>query len=96
MNRELLISYSLCYSGNYQKILNAIRENENVPERYAENAITILDDEYPDKLKDLKYPPFVLYYKGDLNLLHTDMIAVVGSRDPCSYALEATKIPDSG
>ena len=52
MNRELLISYSLCYSGNYQRILNAIRENENVPERYAENAITILDDEYPDKLKD--------------------------------------------
>ena len=91
MNRELLISYSLCYSGNYQKILNAIRLNETVPERYAENAITILDDVYPDKLKDLKYPPFVLYYKGDLNLLYTDMIAVVGSRDPCSYALEATK-----
>lgn len=91
MNREDLISYSLFYSGNYQKILTAIREERKVPERHAENAITILDDVYPDALKDLKYPPFVLYYKGDLKLLNTKMIAVVGSRDPCSYALEATK-----
>ncbi|MBQ2657295.1 MAG: DNA-protecting protein DprA [Erysipelotrichaceae bacterium] len=91
MDREVLISYSLCYYGNYQKILNAIREEESVPDRYVENAITILDDVYPDKLKDLKYPPFVLYYKGDINLLKTNMIAVVGSRDPCSYALEATR-----
>ena len=91
MKREDLISCSLHYAGNYQNILKAIREDSVFPGRYVENAITILDDEYPEKLKDLKYPPFVLFYKGDLELLKTKTIAVVGSRDPCSYALEATE-----
>ena len=54
MKREQLISYSLCYSGDYRKILKAIREETVVPDRTIENAITILDNDYPEKLKDLK------------------------------------------
>ena len=91
MTREELISYSLYYGGNYQKIYQAIKENTTVPQKKTENVLTILDDAYPETLKYLKYPPFVLYYKGDLKLLENEKIAVVGSRNPCAYALEATR-----
>ncbi|MCL2323757.1 MAG: DNA-processing protein DprA [Oscillospiraceae bacterium] len=42
------------------------------------------DEDYPDELKKLYMPPAVLYYKGDLNLVNTNIAAVVGSRK-CSY-----------
>lgn len=91
MNREKLISYSYYYSGEYNKIIEAIKNNTEVPIVNVDNAITIFDEEYPKKLFDLRYPPLVLYYKGDLELLKNDCIGVVGSRMPCSYALDATK-----
>lgn len=30
--------------------------------------LTILDEDYPDSLKEMQHPPFVLYYQGDLAL----------------------------
>ncbi len=42
------------------------------------------EDNYPDKLKDIPYPPAVLYYKGDLTLTQSQCCAIVGSRK-CSY-----------
>ena len=92
MNREKLISYSFYYLGEYDKILKAINENVDVPQVNIKNAITIFDSEYPKSLLNLKCPPLVLYYKGDLNLLSDDAIAVVGSRSPCEYALKATEM----
>ncbi|MBR5755460.1 MAG: DNA-protecting protein DprA [Erysipelotrichaceae bacterium] len=91
MDREKLISYSLFCGGEYDRILKAIRNDIEVPMMNVENAITIFDDEYPIKLLDLDHPPFVLYYKGDLGLLEDDPIAIVGSRQPCQYALRATE-----
>lgn len=91
MNREKLISYSFYYLGEYDKIIKAIKKNEEIPLVNVNNAITIFDDIYPKELFNLKYPPLVLYYKGNLDLLNQDAIAIVGSRNPCTYALNATK-----
>ncbi len=91
MNRDELISYSFYCGGEYDRILKAIRSKKKVTVVKIDNAITILDEGYPKKLLDLKYPPFVLYYKGDLSLLNEELYAMVGSRDPCAYALAATK-----
>lgn len=91
MKRELLIAYSLFYDGEYTLIDKAINTNKQITPVYVANAITILDDEYPKELLSLKYPPFVLYYKGNLELLKENIIGVVGSRKPCDYALKATK-----
>lgn len=90
-NKEKLISLSIKYKGDYFKILNAIKQNEEVDIVKCNNVITIFDDEYPEELKDLKYPPFVLFYKGNLNLLKEDKIAIVGSRIPTSYSIKATE-----
>ena len=92
MNRDELIFYAVKYRGDYNKVLCAIHNQEKMIVKYNVNAITILDEDYPECLKDLKYPPFVLFYKGNKNLLKENMVAVVGSRLPCEYAIRATTI----
>lgn len=91
MNKEKLISYSFYFQGEYDKILKAINNNVDVPIVNVANAITIFDKEYPKRLLHLKYPPFVLYYKGNIKLLDEESIAIVGSRKPCEYAINATE-----
>lgn len=91
MDRNKLISYSFYNLGEYDKIIKAINENADVPLVNISNVITIFDSEYPKSLLHLRYPPMVLYYKGNLELLKEDAIAIVGSRNPCEYALHATK-----
>ena len=91
MERELLISYALFCGGEYMAIRKAIQEQVPVEMRHFEHAITIFDRDYPLELHDLRYPPYVLFYKGDLSLLKKEKIAIVGSRKPCEYALKATE-----
>lgn len=90
-NREKLISYALKYKGEYNLIIKAIKENEEIIENSYANCITIFDEQYPSCLKELKNPPLVLFYKGDISLLQRDIYAVVGSRKACQYALISTK-----
>ena len=48
---------------------------------------TILDDDYPSKLKALKNKaPVILYVKGDISLSEKDSIAVIGTREPGSWS----------
>ncbi|WNS77161.1 DNA-processing protein DprA [Bacillus sp. DTU_2020_1000418_1_SI_GHA_SEK_038] len=52
--------------------------------------ITIFDDEYPELLKEIYQPPWVLYGKGDLSLLKNHLhLAVVGSRQYNHYGEDA-------
>lgn len=44
------------------------------------SVVTLLDQDYPDLLKEIDSPPAILYVKGDVNLLSLPQIAVVGSR----------------
>ena len=53
-------------------------------------AISIDDEEYPKLLKEIYDPPTLLYCKGDLSLLKTDCIAVVGARVCTRYGAEQT------
>ncbi|WP_165005890.1 MULTISPECIES: DNA-processing protein DprA [unclassified Enterococcus] len=42
--------------------------------------ITCFDPRYPQQLLHLAYPPIILFYKGDLTLLNSKMLSVVGGR----------------
>ena len=53
--------------------------------------VTILDKDYPRNLKGLDGAPSVLYYKGALNSLEVDSVAIVGSRKMTSYGKEVTE-----
>ena len=51
--------------------------------------ITIFDDAYPEQLKTIYQPPWVLFAKGDISLLkYMRSLAVVGSRDATPYGLK--------
>ena len=47
--------------------------------------ITIFDEDYPDKLKDLPEAPLFLFCKGDISLLKKSSIGIVGTRKPSNY-----------
>ena len=91
MDRREIISYSCRYGGEYRQVLKAIEKHEPVELVDVQNALTIFDEEYPKEFLQLQYPPFVLFFKGDLSLLKKEKISVVGSRDACEYALKATE-----
>lgn len=59
-------------------------------ERAGINRVTVLDDEYPEYLREIDYPPPVLFAKGNVALLKTFCIAVVGTRKPTRYGLKTT------
>jgi len=44
--------------------------------------ITVLDDAYPEKLKQLPDAPLLLYVRGDPDYLNQPSLAMVGSRNP--------------
>lgn len=99
MDRIDLISYSLMCEGEYGKIAEAMKASIEIPADIrmkalqCNNVITMFDKEYPKELLELAWPPFVLFYKGDISLLdktHT-RIAIVGSRMATDYSLSATK-----
>ena len=52
-------------------------------EEYIE--ININDEIYPTKLKEIKNPPKKLFLRGNLELLQSNAIAIVGSRECTSY-----------
>jgi DNA processing protein len=47
--------------------------------------VTIFDEGYPKKLKQISGPPYLLYYKGSLDGINKISIAVIGSRKATSY-----------
>lgn len=60
------------------------------------NVITVMDSHYPQQLREIAQPPWVLYTKGDIALLESPMLAVVGSRKPTPYGVKATHRVVSG
>lgn len=53
--------------------------------------ITIEDEKYPKLLKEINVPPIVLFYKGDISILNSRCVAIVGTRDVDTYGVEVTK-----
>lgn len=58
--------------------------------------LTIIDDLYPENLKEAYLPPIVLFYFGDLGLLENKALAIVGSRNNTEYSVEVIRrlMPD--
>lgn len=87
--REALLYYAVTYRGEYHAIKKAIQQKEDyIKIDYDGHYLTILDTVYPPCLLQLQYPPFVLFYEGDISLLQEEMVAVVGARIPSTYAID--------
>lgn len=47
--------------------------------------------QYPYGLRDAKNPVELLYYKGDINILNTRSVAIVGTRNPSDLGVRRTQ-----
>lgn len=85
----ILIYFAIKYKGYFHEIYQAIKNKEYVSIEDLEKvktkidnqeiqAITIIDDDYPESLKLINNPPFVLFYKGNKKLLKEDILLLTG------------------
>lgn len=83
-------------SSQYEKMMR-MKNSQNIDKylKYLEeNNIkftTSYSDDYPEFLFDYDNNPLVLYYKGDLNLLNTTCVGVVGTRRYTRYGERVTE-----
>ena len=89
--RELLIKLAIKHNGSWHRIKKALEKQEDPGDISLQQAITIVDEDYPSALLRLKYPPFVLFWQGNKELLKGRMVAMVGSRKACDYGIEVTE-----
>lgn len=69
-----------------------INELKKRIESYEIKFISINNDFYPQKLKDIPDPPVGLFYKGDVKLLDkSNSIAIVGTRNTTNYGKNIAK-----
>lgn len=100
--RDIIIFLAMKYAGDWNRIYQAIKEKEHVDSDVVHQTLltlrcqvlTIIDEEYPEALKKIYKPPFVLFYYGHLDLLQRTprSLAVIGSRKASAYGIEMTQM----
>ena len=102
-NRNKLIYLAILFDGDYDAILSAVKKysypsDEAILEEVNKlkcQTLTILDEDYPQYLKNYPRSPFVLFYYGDISLINAEHLnsnlGVVGTRKATSYGLYNTK-----
>lgn len=63
----------------------AAEEEWNRTQENGGSILTPVDEEYPERLREIYDPPAVLWIRGDASLLSRPGIAVVGTRHPSTY-----------
>ncbi len=90
LKRSELAAFSFLEDNDVRKILSLINSREvdaelALIEKYQVKTIDIFDPDYPYLLSQIHSPPLILYAKGDIKLLKSLSIAVVGARNSSSY-----------
>lgn len=75
--------------GEYKKIINSKtlsldKEIENLKKNKVK-VLSLKSSNYPEELKNISQPPVFLYYKGNISLIETRRIGVVGTRKATIY-----------
>lgn len=89
--RERILTAAIVHHGEWEAIARTLRDNLPLPfVKLNCQAVTIADAAYPDSLRQLRFPPWVLFYNGRLELLDRLGIGIVGSRSACQRGLVMT------
>ncbi len=75
---DIILYFACKYYGDWERIYDAIEEQEDVDfelleelkYEYEDRYVTVLDDDYPKELKTIRRPPFVLFFKGNKELFY--------------------------
>jgi predicted Rossmann fold nucleotide-binding protein DprA/Smf involved in DNA uptake len=87
--RNILIALSVKFNGDWVQIYNAIKTKFSIQEDEVESllsliptdvsTIVIIDANYPDNMKKVYKPPFVIFTRGNTSLLNSkDSVSVLG------------------
>ncbi|OGI18845.1 MAG: DNA protecting protein DprA [Candidatus Melainabacteria bacterium RIFCSPHIGHO2_02_FULL_34_12] len=82
---------------NIKSIKNAIQkfnlnDMKKILEKHEIKYVAFCDKDYPQKLKELSDPPFVLFYKGNIDLIKVSKsVAIVGTRTATNYGKNISK-----
>ena len=98
--RNVLIALAVQCGGNWDEIYRHIdkrdfptdEEIEEIVNNLPCQALTYVDEEYPPRLKEIRKPPFVLFYFGDISLIKNTnkCLSVIGTRDPSYFGMKTT------
>lgn len=90
--REILAARAVGCEGDWAAIADSIRRDLPVPTAAVRDSyITIYDSDYPQALRQLRFPPWVLFYEGNPDLLRQPAVTIVGSRQAGRYGELATR-----
>lgn len=83
--REILIRFAKELNNNWNAIFAALKEKRVVPEAAPETpndwtTITLVDDNYPERLKQGYRQPFVLFAKGNMANLVDGMLSIIAPK----------------
>lgn len=92
VNSKLANSIELYLDTNLDNLYSNMQNLINSYMQDGIQCVTINDKHYPDILKESTNPPAILYCKGNLDLLNSNCVAVIGTRENTSTgAIIATK-----
>ena len=95
---KIILALALKHDYQWYEICHAIKTKEEVTVKEMNDAIervknekinyvTVVSPNYPEKLRTAQNPPFILFYKGDL-----DMLTNPTTRDVIIYGLRPEKV----
>ncbi len=73
---------------NYRETLGELKKEAEKLSQLGGKILAVSDDEYPERLRNIYSPPVLLYYIGDVSLLNSNSIAIVGTRKPSRYGIK--------
>jgi DNA processing protein len=98
--RDIIVYLAVKYEGDWNKIYDAIKRKELVDEQLVLDTVskikskytTIVDQDYPESLKKIYKPPFVLFYNGNLYILNNRFnLGIFCGVKPTKYTIDMTK-----
>lgn len=93
ITREAILWYAIQYDGDWNHIAKAIKNHEPFQNiKYPYPYITRFDAAYPLCFLRLRYPPWIIFYQGKVELLNKRCVGVIGARKCSQEALSNTKV----
>ena len=88
--REQILCYALRYHGDWSKIAKAIASDEEWRAcTCAYDYVTLGEAHYPSAFLSLRFPPWIVFYRGSLQLCARAAVSVIGARRASHEGLRA-------
>lgn len=99
---DTIMAFTEKYEGDFRRIYKAIATKERLTDEeishyiddIEEDSLNIISPDYPQSLKDMSCPPFVLFYEGNPDIIENDVYCLTNPYDSSKrvfFSIEPTK-----